>query len=84
MTDQRTAAKAVRHERSGAQLSRCQLAQCFSDLARSSGSGCRRRRAAGAPPSSIRTFWRFGLKRRRVATIEWLREFPNAGFLPQL
>jgi hypothetical protein len=24
------------------------------------------------------------LKRRRVATIEWLREFPNAGFLPQL
>jgi hypothetical protein len=36
------------------------------------------------PSSSIRTFWRFGLKRRRVATIEWLREFPNAGFLPQL
>jgi hypothetical protein len=30
----------------------------------------------------IRTFWRFGLKRRRVATIEWLREFPNAGRLP--
>jgi hypothetical protein len=26
----------------------------------------------GAPPSRIRTFWRFGLKRRRVATIEWL------------
>jgi hypothetical protein len=24
------------------------------------------------------------LKRRRVATIEWLREFPNAGALPQL
>jgi hypothetical protein len=24
------------------------------------------------------------LKRRRVATIEWLREFPNAGPLPQL
>jgi len=24
------------------------------------------------------------LKRRRVATIEWLRELPNAGFLPQL
>ena len=40
--------------------------------------------AAGRPPSSIRTFCRFGLKRRRVATIEWLREFPNAGLLPQL
>jgi len=24
------------------------------------------------------------LKRRRVATMEWLREFPNAGPLPQL
>src|SRR3954467_12036311 len=32
----------------------------------------------------MRTFWRFGLKRRRVATIEWLREFPNAGPFPQL
>ena len=32
----------------------------------------------------MRTFCRFGLKRRRVATIEWLREFPNAGPLPQL
>jgi hypothetical protein len=32
----------------------------------------------------MRTFCRFGLKRRRVATIEWLREFPAAGFLPQL
>jgi hypothetical protein len=32
----------------------------------------------------MRTFCRFGLKRRRVATIEWLREFPNAGLLPQL
>jgi hypothetical protein len=40
------------------------------------------RRARG--PSWIRTFCRFGLKRRRVATIEWLREFPNAGPLPQL
>ncbi len=38
----------------------------------------------GAPRSMIRTFWRFGLKRRFVATIEWLREFPNAGPLPQL
>ena len=36
------------------------------------------------PPSLIRTFWRLGLKRRRVATIEWLREFPNAGPFPQL
>jgi hypothetical protein len=32
----------------------------------------------------MRTFCRFGLKRRRVATIEWLREFPNAGPLRQL
>ena len=32
----------------------------------------------------IRTFWRFGLKRRLVATIEWLRLFPNAGPFPQL
>jgi len=38
----------------------------------------------GAPASTIRTFWRFGLKRRFVATIEWLRLFPNAGPLPQL
>src|SRR5262249_21740379 len=37
----------------------------------------------GLPPSSIRTFWRFGLKRRLVATIEWLRLWPKAGFLPQ-
>ena len=29
--------------------------------------------------STIRTFCRFGLKRRRVATIEWLRLLPNAG-----
>jgi hypothetical protein len=33
----------------------------------------------GAPPTSMRTFCRFGLKRRLVATIEWLRLFPNAG-----
>src|SRR5947207_9023925 len=31
----------------------------------------------------MRTFCRFGLKRRRVATMEWLRELPNAGPLPQ-
>ena len=31
----------------------------------------------GAPPTSARTFCRFGSKRRLVATIEWLREFPN-------
>ena len=35
------------------------------------------------PFRSTRTFCRFGLKRRRVATIEWLRLFPNDGFLPQ-
>src|SRR3954454_7298217 len=37
----------------------------------------------GALPTSTRTFWRFGSKRRRVATIEWLRLFPNAGPFPQ-
>jgi len=36
------------------------------------------------PFSSIRTFCRFGSKRRLVATIEWLRDWPNAGPLPQL
>ncbi len=33
----------------------------------------------GVPPSSIRTRCRFGSKRRLVATIEWLRLWPNAG-----
>ena len=33
----------------------------------------------GEPPTSMRTFCRFGLKRRLVATIEWLRLWPNAG-----
>ncbi len=33
--------------------------------------------------SSIRTRWRFGSKRRLVATIEWLRLFPNDGPLAQ-
>jgi hypothetical protein len=37
----------------------------------------------GVPPTSMRTFWRFGLKRRFVATIEWLRLCPNAGPFPQ-
>ncbi len=27
---------------------------------------------------------RFGLKRRLVATIEWLRLFPKEGFFPQI
>ena len=35
------------------------------------------------PPRLTRTRWRFGSKRRFVATIEWLRLFPNAGFFPQ-
>ena len=38
----------------------------------------------GAPSTTIRTFCKFGLKRRRVATIEWLRLLPNAGPLLQL
>ncbi len=33
----------------------------------------------GTPSTKMRTFCRFGLKRRRVATIEWLRLLPNAG-----
>ena len=35
--------------------------------------------ALGAPASEMRTFWRFGSKRRLVATIEWERLLPNAG-----
>jgi hypothetical protein len=35
------------------------------------------------PPSRTRTRWRLGLKRRFVATIEWLRLFPKPGFFPQ-
>jgi SAM-dependent methyltransferase len=31
----------------------------------------------------IRTRWRLGSKRRFVATIEWLRLWPNPGFFPQ-
>src|SRR5947209_20074392 len=31
-----------------------------------------------------RTSWRFGSKRRFVATIEWLRWFPKPGFFPQM
>ena len=38
----------------------------------------------GAPFSTIRTFCRFGLKRRFVATIEWERLCPKAGPFPQL
>ena len=38
----------------------------------------------GEPPSRTRMRCRFGLNRRRVATIEWLRLFPNDGFLPQM
>jgi hypothetical protein len=38
----------------------------------------------GVPLTSIRTFWRFGSKRRLVATIECEREFPNEGPFPQL
>jgi hypothetical protein len=35
------------------------------------------------PFTRIRIFWRFGLKRRLVATIEWLRCWPKPGFFPQ-
>jgi hypothetical protein len=37
----------------------------------------------GEPLRRTRTRWRFGSKRRFVATIECDRWFPNAGFLPQ-
>src|SRR3954453_19794215 len=37
----------------------------------------------GALPTRTRTFCRFGSKRRRVATIECERLFPNAGPFPQ-
>src|SRR3954452_16113416 len=37
----------------------------------------------GTPSTSTRTRCRFGSKRRLVATIEWLRLFPNAGAFPQ-
>src|SRR6266436_8664076 len=36
------------------------------------------------PLRSTRTRWRFGLKRRFVATIEWLRLLPKPGFFPQI
>ena len=39
---------------------------------------------AGRPERSTRTRWRFGSNRRFVATIEWLRLWPNEGFLPQI
>ena len=38
----------------------------------------------GVPFTSTRTRWRFGLNLRLVATIEWLRLFPNEGFFPQM
>jgi hypothetical protein len=38
----------------------------------------------GAVPTKIRTFCRFGSKRRLVARIEWDRLWPNAGAFPQL
>jgi hypothetical protein len=31
----------------------------------------------------MRTRWRFGLNRRLVAIIEWLREWPKPGAFPQ-
>src|SRR2546429_3523921 len=36
------------------------------------------------PLRSTRTRWRFGLKRRLVATIEWLRLLPKPGPFPQM
>src|SRR5439155_26287581 len=35
------------------------------------------------PFKTMRTRWRFGSKRRFVATIEWLRWWPKPGFFPQ-
>lgn len=36
-----------------------------------------------AGPSWMRTFWRFGFQRRRVARREWLRALPKLGAFPQ-
>ena len=36
------------------------------------------------PFRNMRTRWRFGSKRRFVATIEWLRWCPKLGFFPQI
>ena len=36
------------------------------------------------PSRNTLTRWRFGSKRRFVATIEWLRLLPNPGFFPQI
>src|SRR5438309_1277599 len=36
------------------------------------------------PFRRTRTRWRFGSKRRFVATIEWLRLLPKLGFFPQI
>ena len=38
----------------------------------------------GVPPTSTLTRCRFGSNRRFVATIEWLRWWPNDGFFPQI
>jgi hypothetical protein len=38
----------------------------------------------GVPSMSTRTRWRFGSNRRFVATIEWLRLWPNDGFFPHI
>jgi hypothetical protein len=38
----------------------------------------------GLPSRRSRTRWRFGLKRRFVATIECDRLFPVDGFFPQM
>ena len=38
----------------------------------------------GEPSSMILICCRFGLKRRFVATMEWLRLWPNPGFLAQI
>jgi hypothetical protein len=37
----------------------------------------------GAPPSVMRTFWRFASNRRFVATMECERLWPKAGRFPQ-
>jgi hypothetical protein len=38
----------------------------------------------GLPFSRMRICWRFGSKRRFVATMEWLRLFPKPGFFWQM
>ncbi len=38
----------------------------------------------GVPLTTARTVWMFGVQRRFERTLEWLIDFPNCGFFPQM